>query len=257
MSFNPLKKEQIDFLKDLIYEKKVFLGRDRLFKYILEKYPEQNISRRAIADYQSKQPVYQVFRQRKAPTSTRPTVSTKVNSIIQIDLIDYSNQPQKRFKYILNIIDVLSRKVWLIPITNKTAKIVESKLKPLIEKYHFKVICSDNGLEFSIDFAKLGVKHIKGQSYTPQQQSIVERSNGSIKSLLKKSMYHDKSYNWLKFLPIVEEIYNDSINRSTGKTPNQVFESNETDQLHVVEKIHNAHAKNYKDVDRFMHTSSV
>ena len=43
-----LSKEQEDFLKELYYEKKMFFGRDKLHKYIMDNHSDMKITRRPL-----------------------------------------------------------------------------------------------------------------------------------------------------------------------------------------------------------------
>ena len=61
-----------------------------------------------------------------------------------------------------------------------------------IQKDHkINTIQSDNGPEFRISFPT--IKHIQSRPYTPQQQGIVERSNGTVKNILNRIMESENS----------------------------------------------------------------
>ncbi|KAJ3316415.1 hypothetical protein HDV06_003730 [Boothiomyces sp. JEL0866] len=72
------------------------------------------------------------------------------------------------------------------------------------------------------------------QPHTPQNQGIVERANGSLKRILFKLMYDNKRIPWSDHLQDIEDVYNTSVNRITGKTPNELYFGNAQQ-----------HAKNY------------
>ncbi|CAC5360464.1 unnamed protein product [Mytilus coruscus] len=87
----------------------------------------------------------------KAPY--RPAVSQGVHHILQIDLVDMQRHKvthrKKIFKYVLSILDVFSRYVWLRPLQNKNSATVKRELKSLFEEFgEPKVIQHDCGKEF-------------------------------------------------------------------------------------------------------------
>jgi hypothetical protein len=82
--------------------------------------------------------------QKKAATVNRkmlkPIISTAVLERVQIDLIDYSNKPEKNFKYILHIKDHFSKYNALYAYQDKTAAVTRDrqtltvcKLRPPME----------------------------------------------------------------------------------------------------------------------------
>ncbi len=241
-----ISKEQQDLLIDLFYTKKISFGRDRIWTYIKTNYPESKISRRQVADWLSEQQVHQVYTRPKKRTSTRPIISNKVGDIFQADIIDFTGNPYKGFKYILNVIDVLSRKVWLFALKTKSVESVKKCFDALYkENVRFKVVQTDQGGEFEIDFSVYGAKHIKGQAYTPQQQSVIERSNGTIKTVIKKHLYIQQNNNWVDMLDDVENAYNDTFNTTTKHTPNELYNGSLGKQTEVADQIKNDKAKGY------------
>lgn len=245
----PLSNTQTELLKEIYYEKKVQFGRNKLFEYLKTNHPDSGISRRQLWDFLSSQKVHQVFQAKKKQTSIRPIVSNQVNNIWQIDLIDFSNIPDNKFNYILNVIDTLSRKMWLFAIRNKTVENIEKALIELFKEAKPKVISSDQGNEFKIDFERYNIKHITSQPYSPMAQGIIERSNGVIKTILKKQMYINQNNRWLNLLDTVEDNYNNTINATTKKTPNELYNSSIEKQTEIATNIKNEKAKGYAETD--------
>lgn len=245
------EQEKDDFLHDLYYTKKFARGRDSIFYHISKTLDKKDISRRYIAKWLAKQETHQLHTQRKPQTNIRPIITNRPGSILQMDLIDFSNKPSNKYKYILNVIDTFSRKIWLNEIKNKTIKDVIPALNNIIQdiqkNYKINVIQSDNGGEFNISFPD--IKHIQSRSYTPQQQGLVERSNGTVKIILNRIMESEKSKNWQKYLNVVEETYNDSLNRSLGMSPNKAYQldSEKQTELHQVQK--DIKSKSFKEIN--------
>lgn len=251
-------EEKDEFLHNLYYNKHIQVGRDLLFYHVSKTLNNKDISRRYIMEWLSHQESNQIFAQKKKTTNIRPILTNKPGSVIQIDLMDFSNNPSfGNYKYILNFIDTFTRKLYLTPLKNKSVKTVDKALEKNIldfQKYYpISVIQSDNGGEFAGDvFDKFNIKHITSRPYTPQAQGIVERSNGTIKSILKKVLFNEDKKDWKQYLSEIQDIYNTTLNTTIGKSPDELF--NDTQEIHqeVSEKLKAKHAKSFKEVDTLL-----
>ena len=78
-------------------------------------------------------------------------------------------------------IDTFTHKLFAKPLRNKTAENVGEAIQNIFDENNInpKVIQTDNGTEFND--IPTNAKHIKSNSYTPQNQAIVERANQTIK----------------------------------------------------------------------------
>ena len=86
----------------------------------------------------SHQTVHQLYTPRKPETDIRPIITNRVGSMLQMDLIDFSNKPSNNFRYILNVIDVFSRKIILNEIKNKTVASVIPALDNIVQEIQKK-----------------------------------------------------------------------------------------------------------------------
>ena len=243
------------FLHNLYYTEHRAQGRDKLFAYISKTLDNKDISRRYIQDWLAKQTVSQIYRQKKKPTNIRPIITKKPGSIIAIDLIDFSKKPsQYNYRFILNVIDTFSRKIWLTPLKNKTNANVLKAFKKILEeiesKYTVSVLVSDGGGEFTNWESFLSpIKVIKTRPHSPQQNSLVERSNGTIQRILEKILYSEKTKNWVKYIPEIQNIYNTTVNRSLKTTPDLAYELEGQERVDLHEQQIANHAKSFKQID--------
>lgn len=244
---NDLEKDK--YLHKIYYDEKYFVGRDLLFHKVSKTNGINDISRRYIEEWLKKQKVHQLYTNKKPQTSIRPIISKAPGQFLQMDLIDFSKKPSTEgYKYILNVIDIFSRKVWLEPLYNKTIADVIPKLNSIVEiiqkDYKIIIIQSDNGAEFNISFPT--IRHIQSQPHTPQQNGIV---CGTIKKILFKYLYQDKEVWDEDILLQVENVYNDTLNTSTGKTPDEAYVLKPAEQNVLTESIKKTKAKSYKNID--------
>ena len=148
--------------------------------------------------------------------------------VIMDSLSKYNNG----FKYILTVIDVLSKYAWAEPIKTKTGenlvkafeKILKKGRKP--ETFH-----TDKGTEFMNRKFQTFLKKHNIWFFTTQNEtkaSIVERFNRTLKTKMWK---YFTAKNTLKYLDILQKLvksYNHSRHRSIGMGPVDVNEDNES-----------------------------
>jgi len=93
-------------------------GISTFYKYVCSKYI--NVTRAECQDFLIKQKEYQLL-YNPHKVVNKPIIAKYPNQRWQIDLIDMLPQVSKnhKYRYIFNIVDVFSRKVWLFPLKKK------------------------------------------------------------------------------------------------------------------------------------------
>lgn len=188
----------------------------------------KEIPRSYIESWMKKNPYQQIS---KPAYKSKDVTSFNVTdpSYAQIDLIYTKGlYPEDhtgvKYNYLMTCVVLLTRKVFLYPLTDKT--LAESKKAVLEFKKDYpalKVIQSDNGTEFKYEKAWLqehGLKQVKSSPYNPTSQAYVERMNSVVKNSLYK--YHQKTGSTLtkELLEKTADSINDQPNRDTGVIPN-------------------------------------
>ena len=99
---------------------------------------------RAFAANQSKGQVFQGrLKSDGKITASRP------NEIFQVDLIDYTKKSAEGSRYILAVVDVFSRKLWVEPLTSKDpGSVVVALRKEFLRSLYPEQITTDMGQEF-------------------------------------------------------------------------------------------------------------
>lgn len=199
-----------------------------LHKYLASKYI--NIKRKDVKAFLENQNTYkitkpQIFRVNKPITSLFP------NSLWAIDLIDmlYLSKSNYEYRYIINVVDVFSRKIWLEKIKHKTAKQISESFRKIIQRAEITPnnLMMDNGTEFKGQFETLckdlDIKIRHTRSYTPQANGIVETANKSVRKLIRYLMVQNNTYRWSVYLNDIENNRNTTYNSSIKNAPKNVW----------------------------------
>ncbi len=174
---------------------------------------------------------YSLHKYRRKKFIRRKTEASEIDEYWQVDLIDLSKIAwhNKGMKFLLCIIDVLSRFAWVIPLPNKKADSCRDGFKNIFDSGRIpKYIYSDWGNEFKGSckelFKKYNVTHIDSNS--TNKASIVERFNRTLKEKMWRYFSHNNTKTYINILNDLVQNYNNSYHRSIKNKPNSVTESN-------------------------------
>ena len=157
-----------------------------------------------------------------------------IDKELEADLVimDSLSKENNGYKYILTVIDVLSKYAWVEPLKTKSGenlvkafeKILKKGRKP--EKLH-----SDKGTEFTNRLFQTLLKKKKISFFTTYNEtkaSVVERFNRTLKGKMWK---YFTANNTLKYIDVLQKLvrsYNHSRHRSIGTRPSDVNLKNES-----------------------------
>lgn len=164
-----------------------------------------------------------------------------IDDLWQADLVDmqaYAKE-NKNFKYLLTVIDVFSKKAYVRPILNKSAKIVAEAMNDIFLKRKTAPVHlqTDNGAEFHNKIFKnlMSKNNIKFYStYSILKASVVERFNRTLKNKMWKKFSLQGSYKWINILDALVKEYNRTKHRTIKMAPNNVNCNNEKFILQTV-----------------------
>lgn len=149
-------------------------------------------------------------------------------STYHIDHLGPLTASGKQYRYILSIIDAFSKYVWLYPVKTTTTDEVLKKME--VQKCIFgnpKRIISDRGSAFtSTAFenycAEEGIEHLLITTGVPRGNGQVERIHGVVVPALAK-LSIDNPELWYRRVGDLQRFLNNSLQRSTGRTPFEVL----------------------------------
>jgi len=147
--------------------------------------------------------------------NTRKVYSKYVFEILGCDLVDLSfwASQNKDYKFLLTVVDVLSKFAWAIPLKNKSADEVTKAFEELFQEVKPQKLWSDSGTEFinkklSALLKKLNIQIY--QSYGVHKCSVIERFNRTLRGKMFKEFTKNNNRIWINILPTLIKQYNNT-----------------------------------------------
>ncbi|GFY22174.1 putative uncharacterized transposon-derived protein F54H12.3 [Trichonephila clavipes] len=172
----------------------------------------------------------------------RKTIAYGVNELWQSDLVDLQkiSRFNRGYRYLLTIIDVMSRYLRAFPIKDKKAGTIAKVFHKVFKEVRPKNIQTDKGKEFynktvSRLFKKFNIHHYSTKSEA--KCSILERAHKRLQNKMFRVFTHRNSYKYLDILKPLVDSYNNSVHRSHGFAPANVTEADESQLYKLLYKI--------------------
>ena len=160
----------------------------------------------------------------KAPLGAAP-LATEPFSRVSVDLVGPLNPPSREgHMYVLTMVDQATRYPDALPLKRIDSATVAEALMEMFSHVGFpKEITTDNGTQltskmFEAFLTLLGTKHHHTPPYHAQSNGLVERFNGTLKTMLRK-LTADQPREWHKHLPALLFAYRDAPHAATGFSP--------------------------------------
>ncbi|RWS18333.1 hypothetical protein B4U80_06209, partial [Leptotrombidium deliense] len=161
------------------------------------------------------------------------TQRQRKDELWQIDLADMTRVSRQNFgfKYILTVIDVLSKFAFAIPLKSKTPESVINALKSILNNRKPENIQSDKGREFVNNKTKRFFRQNHINHYVAENEDIkcavVERFNRTLKTKLFKYFTANDTFKYVDVLHDFVNAYNNTEHRSIKMKPVGVTIENE------------------------------
>lgn len=195
-----------------------------------------------------KQSDYQLTRPVVRKQNNKSVVSYYPNAIWEADLMfltkpEYikdnpSGEGLEGFSYLLNVIDVFSRKMWSVLLNSRDTDVVSKAFRQIVDKIKISPtrLLTDGGGEFnSGEFREMLSKVnedydnfdktvlVIGSPYSPTSQSIIERGNGNIRQKIKQAWVKQGNFNYTRVLTKILNEYNQTKHSHHNFTPNELW----------------------------------
>ena len=146
-----------------------------------------------------------------------------------MDLIDMKNveNHNRGWNYILNVIDLFSKKIWLRKLKTKSGKEVASAIKSVFAAMDDppQSVIFDEGLEFYNKYVDMLFLQYNIHYYsirTIKKASTAERAIKTVKSIIFQYFTEHHTEKWIDILENIQNDYNNSYHNSIKMTPNEV-----------------------------------
>lgn len=210
-----------------------------LWRESVKKSPEITLSQ--VKHYLAGKEAYTFHRRVFTNFKRRKVIVPGIDKQWQADLVDFSAiaAENDNYKYILSVIDVFSRKAWVLGLLNKKTESVAETFDSLIQKTKRRPekLQTDDGKEFTgkvfQDMLKEnGIIHFSTNMLVKAQ--IVERFNRTFKNIVHRYFTEKKSLRYIDRLQQFQNNYNSKPHRSLGGlAPDRVNLRNEREVFNL------------------------
>jgi N-glycosylase/DNA lyase len=198
------------------------------YKYVSSKYI--NITRQQVSLYLATKGVYQMS-QSITKRINKPIISKYPNQMWGIDLIDLNDYKNvnANWRYIMTVVDIFSRKVFLNKMKIKEAKKTRDTFNEIINRLDVspKYLLSDNGNEWLGEFQEYckekEIKQIFTRSYSPEANGVVERMNKEVRKIMKAFFIRNNNKEWYNILDKIEDNKNNTYNSTVKNAPEEIW----------------------------------
>ena len=167
----------------------------------------------------------------KTPLQPVSSLTSFPGETLQINLVGPLQSPL--YKYALTAIDVFTKYLFAVPLTNVRADTIARELTSIFFRHSYlqKTILSDLGTSFVSDLLhkltqllKFKLEHASLKH--PQTVGVVERSHSALKSILKLNT-NEQWNDWFKYLQLATFIHYTSYHSAIGCSPTVLFHGRE------------------------------
>ena len=180
---------------------------------------------------------YTLHKPRRRRFPTLPTLVFTINEQFVMDLVDLQKLAKynRGYKYLLTVIDVLSKYAWVEPLKSKNATAMVEALERLWARLGDRLpekVQTDSGGEFynakvQAFFKKQGVNHFS--THGDPHGSVVERWNRTLKTNMFRYFTANNTLKYIDVLPALVKTYNHTFHRSIQENPVNVTPKNENE----------------------------
>ena len=178
---------------------------------------------------------YTLFKPVKYRFKRNRIVTTGLDYMWDADLADVGNLKEHNdgYSYLLIVIDVFSRYLWVQPVKTKNQKDMKEAFKVIFSNTTRKParLRTDKGKEFISKHVQEYLKSLKIKSFTTKNETkanYAERVIRTLKTLLYRYFHHKQTYYYLDVLQDLVNNYNSRPHSSLNSlSPKQINKQNE------------------------------
>ena len=232
---NTDKKTLIEKIYYGLSKSGAYVGPDKLYR-VLKSKGISNIGKHTVRKWLHNQDDYSLRKEVRHSFRKARVVVSGIDDQFDMDLADVSNIADENdgIKYLLFVIDIFSKYLWIEPLQNKTAKNVVKALQKILNKRKCNKVRSDAGGEFNNNIMKTFLKN-EGIYYfttlnSDTKANIVERVIKTIKNMMYRYFTKLRTHKYIDVLQDIVNSYNATPHKSLNNiAPKDVNKTNEAD----------------------------
>lgn len=233
------KKGVDSILKKIYYDLSsagAYAGPDKLYR-VLKAQGVKDIGKHTITKWLHNQDSYSLQKPARNTFKKAKVVVSGIDDQFDADLADVSNVSNENndVKYLLFVIDIFSKYLWVEPLKNKTAKeVIKGFQKIFAQGRKCKKLRTDNGTEFTSNVTRNFLKNEEVYHFTTfnsnTKANVAERVIQTIKNKLHRWYTKNRTHRYIDILQGMVKTYNATPHRSLGNiAPKDVDKDNEPD----------------------------
>ena len=187
----------------------------------------KSITKKHVNDWLKAQFVHTLHKEARRKFKRNRIIVQDIDEVFEADLVDMQefSSDNDNFKYILTVIDVMSKFAFAIPLKNKTSKEIIIAFEKVFKKRKPLCLRTDQGKEFLNNDFKKFLKKYQVYHYTSKNKdikcAIVERFNRTFKMKMFKYFTSKGKRRYIDVLEDLVNNYNNSFHRTIKMTPNE------------------------------------
>lgn len=227
-----------DRINDLISNtyKNTHVGPEKIYR-ILKSKGITNVGRSRIKRLLRSQDSYTLRKELRHSFRRARVIVSGIDDQWDMDLADMSNiaSENDQFRYLLVVVDIFSKYLWIQVLKNKSAKVVVEAMKKILAgNRKCKKIRTDKGKEFNNNIMKSYLKNEGIQYFTTQNSetkaNYAERVIKTVKNMMYRYFTERRNHRYLDVLQDIVKVYNSTPHRSLNNIqPKDVSKTNEAD----------------------------
>jgi len=228
---SPRGRDIDNILSDIYYNVKSpssFSGVKKL--YISAK--KHNISYNNVKKWLTQQETHNLFVTPNTKFKRSHVIVAGYNDQWDGDLMDMSAYANTNdgITFLLVIIDIFSRQIYVIPLPNKRGETVANALKNIFDVQKPNILRTDAGKEFDCGAVHKVLMDYKVEGWIARNDTkanFSERVILTLKRRIYKYMHHNSTFKYVNILKDIVYSYNHTYHRSLQRTPASVTKQNE------------------------------
>ena len=215
-----------------VNNKAAYRGPKKLYLTLSKKYPGV-FSLHYITQWLNKQDSYATSKQVRRKVRTPAVHVSSVDEQFDADLMSVGNLSKENdgIRFLLFVIDIFSRFLWVKPLKDKTAKSVLSAMKEVFKERKPIKLRSDKGGEFNNRWFKEYMKDKHVHYFVTQnapKANYVERVQRTFRVMMYRMMRQKRNHRYIDDLDKLVKNYNSSPHSGLkGLAPKEVNKNNE------------------------------